>query len=127
MKASLKNYRQTPRKTRLVTDLVKGKRVPEALAILEHANKRAAHQVKKLIESAVANAVKAGERADALVVKQITVDKGLVFTRFMARARGSASPIRKRTSRINVVLEVRAHSQRATSNTRRVTPTAKKP
>ncbi len=104
MKAALKNYHQTPRKTRLVAASVKGKSVSEALLILSYANKRAAHPLKKLVESAVANAVKHGERASDLVVKNITVDKGLVMTKYMPRARGSAAPIKKRMSHVKVEL-----------------------
>ena len=108
MKASLSNYRQTPRKTRTVAALVKGKRVSDALIALSFANKKAAHPLKKLIESAVANAVKQGERAEHLIVKNITVDKGLVTTRYTPRARGSMAPIKKRMSHVYVELAVAA-------------------
>ena len=104
MKATLSNYRQTPRKTRLVTDLVKGKSVSDALTMLKFLNKRAATPIAKLIASAAANAEKQGEDARSLVVKNITVNKGLVRKTFMPRAFGRASGINHRMSHITVTL-----------------------
>lgn len=104
MKASLTNYRQTPRKTRLVTDLVKGKSVQEALTALKFLNKRAATPIAKLIASAAANAEKQGEDARTLVISNITVNKGMVLMRSMPRAFGRSSPIRHRMSHIAVTL-----------------------
>ncbi len=101
MKATLSTYHQTPRKTRLVADLVRGKTVAEALAILSFLPKKAAEPVKKLINSALANAQ--GD-SETLIIKSITVDKGLVMKRFMIRARGGSSPIRHRTSHVKVEL-----------------------
>lgn len=104
MKAILKNYRQSPRKVRLLADLVRGKRVKEALATLQFVDKRAAVPFAKVINSAVANAVQSGKSVDALVIKKVAVDKGTVMKRFMPRARGSASRINKRSSHISVEL-----------------------
>lgn len=104
MKATLSNYRQSPRKTRLVTDLVKGKRVAEALTALKFLEKRAADPVAKLIRSALANAEKQGESAKDLFIKSITVNKGLVRVKFMPRAFGRASPIKRRLSHVTVEL-----------------------
>lgn len=104
MKASLKNYRQSPRKVRLVADLVKGKSVPDALTTLSLLPKRAAGPVKKLIESAVANAAQKGIEKDNLTVENITVDEGIVLKRFRPRAFGRATMLRKRTSHIDVTL-----------------------
>lgn len=105
MKAFLKNYRQSPRKVRLVTELVKGKSVPKALALLDLAGKRAGFPIKKLILSAAANAKENGKiEADKLIIKDIRVDKGVVLKRFMPRARGRAAGIKKRTSHVVVVL-----------------------
>lgn len=101
MKASLKNYRQAPRKVRLITDLVKGKRVNVAQALLLRLVKRGSLPIKKLIDSAVANS---GVPANELVVKLATVDKGVVIKRWMPRAMGRAFPIHKHTS--NVVIEL---------------------
>lgn len=104
MKASLSNNKQTPRKTRLVVDLVRGKSVVEALTILKFAPQRSAEQVSKLIASAAASAVARGESKDSLYVKAITVNKGLVMKRFMPRAQGRATPIRRRLSHLKVEL-----------------------
>ncbi len=104
MKAVLKNYRQSPRKVRLLADLVRGKSVAEALALLSFANKRAADPFAKVLGSAVANAKAKGKDISALKVKEVAVDKGLVFTRYMPRARGSASPINRRSSHISITL-----------------------
>lgn len=104
MKAVLKNYRQSPRKVRLIADLVRGKGVLQALQTLKFVNKRAADPFAKLINSAVANAKTQGVAVDGLVIKSVSVDKGTVFKRFMPRARGSASRINKRNSHISVEL-----------------------
>ncbi|MBI3573967.1 50S ribosomal protein L22 [Candidatus Kaiserbacteria bacterium] len=104
MKASLSNYRQTPRKTRLVTEMVKGKSVAEALTALKFLEKRAARPVAKLIASAVANAEKQGEDARQLFIENITVDKGVVLKRSMPRAFGRSAPIRHRMSHLTVTL-----------------------
>jgi large subunit ribosomal protein L22 len=104
MKATFSNYRQAPRKTRLVTNLVKGKNVLDALTALKFLNKRAAAPMAKLIASAVANAEKQGEDARSLIVKNITVDKGIVAKRFMPRAFGRAGAIRHRMSHVTVTL-----------------------
>ena len=103
--ATLKTYRQSPRKVRLAADLIKGKSVLMALAQLKFLSKRASLPIEKLLNSAIANAEHnfGATRAD-LMVKDIRVDKGIVFRRSMPRARGSASPIRKRTSHITIVL-----------------------
>lgn len=104
MKAVLKNYRQSPRKVRLIADLVRGKKVKDALATLNFVEKRAAEPFAKVIRSAAANAAQAGVNPDTLIIKKVAVDKGTVYKRFMPRARGSASPINKRNSHITVEL-----------------------
>lgn len=104
MKAVLKNYRQSPRKVRLIADLVRGKKVADALTTLTFVDKRAADPFAKVIRSAVANATQSGANAEALVIDQVTVDKGVTYKRFMPRARGSASRINRRNSHITVVL-----------------------
>lgn len=103
MKAILRNYRQSPRKVRLIADLVRGKKIDEAITLLTFTPKRAAKPVKKLLESALANARNTGIMSD-LLVKEITVDEGSTLTRYMMRARGSVAPIKKRTSHVSVVL-----------------------
>lgn len=102
--ASLSTYNQSPRKVRLVTDLVKGKKVEEALKALTFLPKRAALPIKKLIESAVANAKQKGEDTEGLRIKDIRVDSAGMLVRYMPRAMGRAAPIRKRRSRVVVAL-----------------------
>lgn len=106
MHATLKNYRQAPRKVRLVVDAVKGKTVAQALASLSFMPKRAAEPLAKLIKSAAANAKDRDQTVnpDELVIKTATVDKGITFMRFMPRARGRASRIRKETSHVSIAL-----------------------
>lgn len=104
MKAFLKNYRQSPRKVRLIADLVRGKSVVNALETLKFVNKRASEPFAKLIRSAEANAKSQGVDTASLIVKTITVDKGTVLKRFMPRARGTAARINKRSSHLNVEL-----------------------
>lgn len=104
MKAFLKNYRQSPRKVRLVASLVKGKPVAQALLELSYLPKRAAAPLEKLLKSAVSNAKKDGLTAEDLIVKSFTVDKGLVMKRMMPRARGSAAQILKKMSHITLEL-----------------------
>ncbi len=104
MKAILKNYRQSPRKVRLIADVVRGKKVEKALETLSFMNKRAAVPFTKLIKSAVANAQSQGIDTKSLIVKTVAVDKGTVLKRFMPRARGSAARINKRNSHLKVEL-----------------------
>lgn len=118
MKAVLKNYRQSPRKVRLVADLVRGKNANEALAMLQFVNKRASESLAKVIRSAVANAVSKGADADALVIDTVMVDEGVTYKRFMPRARGAASAIHKRNSHITVLLKEGKKSNGKTQNTK---------
>ena len=104
MKAFLKNYRQSPRKVRLVASLLKGKGVGEAITELDFLAKRAGTPLKKLIISAIANAKQSGLEKERLFVKDIRVDKGIVMKRMMPAAMGSAHRINKRTSHITLVL-----------------------
>lgn len=104
MKAFLKNYRQSPRKVRLIADLVRGKKVSEALTTLQFVDKRAAEPFAKVIKSAVANAADQGVDTENLRIKTVSVNKGVTYKRMMPRARGSASRINKRNSHILVEL-----------------------
>ncbi len=104
MKAFLKNYRQSPRKVRLIADLVRGKKVADALTTLKFVDKRASGPFAKVIESAVANAKDQDKNIENLFIKTVEVDKGTVLKRFTPRARGSASRINKRNSHIRVEL-----------------------
>ncbi|MDE1919353.1 MAG: 50S ribosomal protein L22 [Patescibacteria group bacterium] len=102
--ATLQSHNQTPRKVRLVSDLVKGKKVQDALVALQFLPKRAAEPIAKLIKSAVANAKVAGENVDALKVQSITVESAGMLKKYMPRAFGRASLIRRRKSRVKVTL-----------------------
>ena len=104
MKAELKSHNQPPRKVRLVTDLVKGKKVPAALATLSFLPKRAAAPIQKLIESAAANAKAQGKDPATLTVKNITVDSAGMLVKYMPRAMGRGAPIRRRKSQVTVTL-----------------------
>lgn len=104
-KAVAKSIRIAPRKARLVIDLVRGKDVQEAIAILNHTQRRASPVVKKLIESAVANAEHNYDMdAESLFISEAYVDEGMTLKRFKPRAQGRASAINKRTSHITVVV-----------------------
>ncbi len=107
VKASLNDYRQSPRKVRLVADLVRGKNAEKALALLAYTVKEAAGPIKKLIESALANAKTMSIDSAELIIKDIQVNPGLVMKRSMPRAQGSAYPIKKRTSHVTLVLDTK--------------------
>lgn len=108
MKAYLKNYRQAPRKVRVVADLIKGKDVTRALLILDTTPKRATRQLKNLVESALANAKNNdGVATDNLFIKEIRVDKGLTMHRYMPKAQGRATRFDKHSSNVALVLEAR--------------------
>ena len=105
MKAFLKNYRQSPRKVRLVADLIRGKKVDEAEVVLDFTAKRATSHFKKLLSSATANAKQNfGIERDNLYIKEVQVNKGVTLKRWRARARGSAFPINKRSCHITLIL-----------------------
>lgn len=104
-KATLRYKRISPRKARLVADLIRGKNVNEALSILSLTPKAGARILEKLVLSAVANGQEKGiSDPDDLQVGEIKVDEGPTMKRFRPRARGRATMIRKRTSHITVVL-----------------------
>lgn len=104
-KAVAKSIRIAPRKVRLVTDLIRGKAVGEAVAILNHTQRGASPVLEKLVKSAVANAEHNYEMdSDNLVISEAYVNEGATLKRFRPRAQGRASAINKRTSHITVVL-----------------------
>lgn len=106
--ASLKMLRSTPRKTRLVADLIRGKEVFEAENILRYTDRRAAKPILKLLQSAKANAVNNHDMfEDSLFVSKIMVDDGPTLKRILHRARGRADLLRKRTCHITITLEER--------------------
>lgn len=104
-KAIAKTVRIAPRKARLVADLVRGKSVVEAMVILANTNKAASPLIDKVVKSAAANAVNNHMMdEETLYVKEIMINEGPTLKRFRPRAKGSASPILKRTSHISVVV-----------------------
>ncbi len=103
-KATLSNFRQAPRKMRLVANAVRGKKVSEALVNLDFVAKKAASPIKNLIVSALANAKNLDLPTENLIIKTIKVDGGQIMYRRRPAARGSAHPIRKRTSSIFIEL-----------------------
>lgn len=102
--ASLTTYNQAPRKVRLVATLVKGKTVPKALAELSFLPKRAADPIKKLVASAAANAKQKGENPETLKITAFRVDSAGMIVKYMPRAHGRATPIRRRRSKLVVEL-----------------------
>ena len=113
VKASLVGYRISAQKARLVADEVRNKGIEEALDILAVSQKRFARPLRKLLQSAVANAEdqndtqSAGFDVDRLKVSHISVDEGPSMWRIRARAQGRASWLQKRTAHIRVVLSER--------------------
>ncbi|HEC94174.1 MAG TPA: 50S ribosomal protein L22 [Candidatus Kaiserbacteria bacterium] len=104
MKATLSNYAQSPRKVRLVTELVKGKQVTAALEQLAFLPKRAAKPIAKLVRSATANAIQQGGKEENLRIENITVDGASMLRRYRARAFGRGATIRHRRSHVNILL-----------------------
>ena len=107
-KAAARFIRISPRKIRLVIDEIRGKRVEEALNLLTFAPQRGARILKKLLSSALANAEqRANVDVDALYIKRIYADEGPTLKRWIPRAQGRATRIRKRTSHLTVILDER--------------------
>jgi large subunit ribosomal protein L22 len=124
--------RQSPYKMRLVIDQIRGKDVNEALGLLRFSKKHAAVQIAKVLNSAVANAeFKSREGSesvdvDTLYIKHAVVNEGPALRRFMPAAQGRATPIRKRTSHVEIVLDARevARVPRSTRGSERSTKQA---
>ena len=104
MKAFLNNYRQSPRKVRLVASLIRGKSAELALVELDFLPKRAALPIQKLLLSAISNAVAMGMQKENLFIKEVMVDKGVTMRRMMPAAMGTGHRINKRTSHIALFL-----------------------
>lgn len=114
VKAKARYIRMSPRKVRLVVDLIRGLNVQEAKAQLSFSKKAAAEPVLKLLNSAIANAThNFNMEASDLYVKTITADGGPTLKRWRPRAFGRAGAIRKRTSHINIVLASRAQEKKS--------------
>ena len=106
--ATARTVRVTTRKAKLVLDLIRGKDIKEALAILKFTPNKAARITYKVAKSAVANATHNFQMdEDKLYVKECYANEGVTLKRYMPRAKGSASPIMKRTSHITVVVAER--------------------
>lgn len=105
MKAKLSYIRIAPRKLRLVADTIRGKNLSEAKSILKFSKKKGAEPLAKLLASAEANAKNmSGGSSESLHISKLTVDEGPVYKRYMPRARGSSSIIKKKTSHIKLTL-----------------------
>lgn len=110
--AKLRFLRMSPRKVRLIVDMIRGKKVTRALDILSVMPKRAARPVLKLLNSAVANAKHNHSlNVEDLKVAQVYVDGGPVLKRWMPKAQGRATPIRERTSHITLILGTMGESK----------------
>ena len=104
--AKTRHIRISPRKLRLVSDLIRGEMVSTAMNTLKFTTKRGAKIMYKTLMSAVANAeVKGTMDMDNLYVKKVWVDEGATMKRFMPRAQGRATVIRKRLSHLNMILD----------------------
>jgi large subunit ribosomal protein L22 len=104
-KAVANTLRVSPQKLNLLAQLIRGKKVDRALADLEFSRKRIAHEVKKTLESAIANAENNhGLDVDDLIVAQAFVGKSLVMKRFAARARGRSSRIEKPFANLTIIV-----------------------
>lgn len=126
-RAVVRNVRISPRKLRLVADQIRGKGVDEALGILTFLPKGGSPILLKLLKSAIANAGSNHDmKADDLFVAKITIDGGATMKRFMARARGRACRIRKRTSHALIVLRERFSMAKFACEETKDAPTAKK-
>jgi len=124
--ATQRTTRQSPYKMRLVIDQIRGKDVNEALGLLRFSKKHAAKQIEKVLNSAVANAeFKSREGnepvdVDTLYISHAIVNEGPALRRFMPAAQGRATPIRKRTSHVEIVLDAREEKKlRAARSARR--------
>ncbi len=105
--AVLRKFRQSPRKVRMVADMIRGRQVADAIAILDFQPRKAAKMLRKVLGSAIANAT-TNEKADAdaLKVTRVTVDPGPVEKRWLARSMGRANRINRRTSNVTIVVDV---------------------
>lgn len=116
MKAILKQYRQSPRKVRLVINSIRGKSVERALAELRFIPKRASGTIEKLIKSAVSNAeANSGKTRENLFIKEIRVDEGVTLKRMMPMSKGRAFRINKRTSHVTLELGDRQDTKKQES------------
>ena len=106
-RAVLRSFRESPRKVRVVADMIRGRPVADALSILRLQRRKAAEMLTKVLSSAIANAAE-NDKADAdkLVVTAVAIDGGPVQKRWMARSMGRANRIIKRTSHVTVTVDI---------------------
>ena len=106
-RAILRRFRESPRKVRAVADMIRGRSVDDAMSILRLQQRKAAHMLVKVLDSAIANATE-NDKADAdkLVVTSVAIDCGPTQKRFMPRSMGRSNRINKRTSHVTVVVDV---------------------
>jgi large subunit ribosomal protein L22 len=105
-KAILRRFRQSPRKVRMVADMIRGRKVDEALSILKFQPRKAARMLSKVLTSAIANATE-NEKADAdkLVVTGVAIDPGPIEKRWLARSMGRANRLNRRSSHVTVTVD----------------------
>ena len=106
-KAKGKFLRVAPRKARQVIDLIRGRDVSLALAVLNNLNKGSKPYIEKILKSAISNAKQKGIQIEQLYISKIVADEGAAWKRFRAAAFGRAAKIRKRTSHINIELDIK--------------------
>ncbi len=106
-RAVLRRFRESPRKVRMVADMIRGRSVDDALSILRLQQRKAAKMLSKVLGSAIANATE-NEKADSdkLVVTKISIDGGPVTKKWMPRSMGRANRILSRTSHVTIVVDV---------------------
>jgi large subunit ribosomal protein L22 len=114
--AQLNDYRQSPRKVRIVANAIKGKSTKEAKNRLDFITKRATGPLHKLLNSAIANAKNSGANVEKLWVKSITVNAGKILYRRRPVSHGSAHAIHKRTSHVKIILAERAEKSVKSKN-----------
>ena len=103
--AKLRYLKMTPRKVRLIADVIKNKSVNDAEEELMFQSRRAAEPILKLLRSAISNAKEMKLDVDRLIIRSIEVNQGPMLKRFLPRARGSASPIERKMSHVSLILE----------------------
>src|SRR5205823_2763948 len=105
-RAVVRHVRMSPRKMRIVANMVRGKRVDDAMNMLRVMPKKAAVVIRKLLVSAVANAEHQGEQdVDTLLVRECAIDNGPILKRWMPRAMGRANRVQHRTSHVTIVVD----------------------
>src|SRR5512134_3098792 len=110
-RAVSKHLRISPQKARLVGDMIRGKRVEEALMILDFVPRKAARMISKTLRSVIANAENTQRvDVDRLFVSRIVVDEGVTLKRFLPRAHGRATGLKKRSSHVTIVVDERQGS-----------------